>query len=579
VALATQCPEPLLRAGRDGTVLWANPAGAELLSAWGGRVGARLSGPAGDLVPVDGGRYVNIYGRGITGGRSTDGEIWRWREQFGAMVEDLSIGAVVISPKMELLVVNRQIREWFPEVDAAERPICYRAFSDPPRDSSCPTCPAVRTLADGRTHEAITELQRGGGVGSYRAISFPVRDAGGRTIAAVELLEEITAQRKVEERLSQSRRLELVGQLAGGVAHDFNNLLTAIKGYAELATGAVAPGSRLSEDLSQIVRAADRGAELASQLLAFGRRRPMSLVPVDVNALVRSASGMLRRLIGEHIHLDFLLGEDLWNVRADPAQLEEVFVNLLLNARDAMPDGGEITVETANVVLDESYGELRPGVVPGPHVMIAVSDIGCGIDKEIQDRIFEPFFTTKPVGIGTGLGLATVYGVVKQHGGNIYVYSEPGRGATFKIYLPSIDEPAVALEPKDAPGEMRRGTETILVVEDDNIVRQFVVRTLRSLGYTVLEAAHPQAALRLWSTHGARVHLILTDVVMPEMKGPALVQRMGAVARGVKAVYMSGYSENMLDQDELLPAGATVLQKPFSPWALAKAVREALDTL
>lgn len=391
------------------------------------------------------------------------------------------------------------------------------------------------------------------------------------------MLRDTTERNRLEERLRLSQRMEAVGRLAGGVAHDFNNMLTAIVGYSDLLLTEFAHDDPGRLDVDEIRKAAERAASLTRQLLAFSRRQVLQPKVLDLNLVVADMEQMLRRLIGEDVELVSVLEPTLGCVKADPGQIEQVIVNLAVNARDAMPRGGKLTIETADAELDEAYARQHVAVVPGPYVMLAVSDTGTGMDPEIQDRIFEPFFTTKEKGEGSGLGLATVYGIVKQSGGNIWVYSEPGRGTTFKIYLPRVDEPAEPLPRREEPGSLPRGAETVLVVEDEPAVRELTARVLRGAGYTVLEAPGGEEALKWVESHRGAIHLLLTDAVMAGMSGRELAERIEATRPGTKVVYMSGYTDNAIVRHGLLEPGVALLQKPFTPIALARKVREVLD--
>ena len=407
------------------------------------------------------------------------------------------------------------------------------------------------------------------GVGSPRG-----KEKGARVVL---IIEDVTRQKALEEQLRGAARMEAVGRLAGGVAHDFNNILTGISGYTDFVLEEVPEGSSARNDLTQVSKLAKRAEKLTRQLLAFSRRQPLEMVVLNTNGLVEDATKMLARLIGEDIALVFEPGQDLGNVRADPVQIEQILLNLAVNARDAMPEGGKLTIETANVDLDRAYASGHIAVKPGPYVMLAVSDTGCGIDEETQQRIFDPFFTTKKVGEGTGLGLATVYGIVKQHRGNIWVYSEPGQGTTFKIYLPRVREGAEAKE--DAKSEDTKGTETILIVEDDPLVRAITERDLKAHGYQVLSAASPDEAedLVAESEYRGEVAILLTDVVMPGRNGRELYHTLKADRPCLKVLYMSGYTDNVVVHHGVLEPGTAFIQKPFTPHVLARKVRETLD--
>ncbi|HXF94697.1 MAG TPA: response regulator [Gemmatimonadales bacterium] len=394
--------------------------------------------------------------------------------------------------------------------------------------------------------------------------------------AALEQARERAINRELERQLQQAQKMEAIGRLAGGIAHDFNNLLTAIIGYADLLAENLADRPGASADLDEIRRAAERAADLTRRLLAFSRKQILEPRVVDLNALVTDFERMLRRLIGEDVELRLALAPELGLVRADPGQLEQVIMNLAVNARDAMPSGGKLAIETANVELDAAYAARHVGVTPGRYVMLAVSDTGTGMDQATKARLFEPFFTTKPPGKGTGLGLSMVYGIVKQSGGNIWVYSEPGRGTTFKIYLPQVE---AGEEPEAAAGPIRdtRGTETVLVVEDAEPVRTLARRVLEERGYRVLEAQTAAEAQVAAELHRGPLDLILTDVVLPDLSGRELAERLTARWPALKVLYMSGYTDDSIVQHGVLEAGVAYLQKPFTPESLAAKVRGVLD--
>jgi len=388
---------------------------------------------------------------------------------------------------------------------------------------------------------------------------------------------DATERRSLEQQVIQAQKMEAVGRLAGGVAHDFNNILTAIGGYTDLLLDDLPLDDPRRQDVDEIHRAADRAAALTQQLLAFSRRQVLQPKVIDLNALVSNVESLLGRLIGEDVQLATALADDAGRVRADPGQLEQVIVNLAVNARDAMPGGGRLTIETRNVDLDAAYAAEHRTVVPGPYVVIAVSDTGTGMSADTQSHMFEPFFTTKEVGKGTGLGLATVYGIVKQSGGSIWVYSELGHGTTIKVYLPRVDEPPEPLAaPPLANPERLRGTETILLVEDEPAVRAVARQILARQGYTVLEAPDGPAALAMVAG-GGRVDLILTDVVMPGMSGRALADQLATRWPGVRVLYMSGYTDDAIVRHGMLEPGLAYLQKPFRPDTLVRKVREVLN--
>jgi two-component system, cell cycle sensor histidine kinase and response regulator CckA len=375
--------------------------------------------------------------------------------------------------------------------------------------------------------------------------------------------------------------MEAVGRLAGGVAHDFNNLLTAISGYCDLLLHRLPEYSTLRRDVDEIRRAGDRAASLTQQLLAFSRRQVLQPKVLDLNAVVTNMTQMLRRLIGEDIELSMSLCPDLGHVRADPGQIEQVIVNLAVNARDALPSGGRITVSTANVDILPRDASAHPDIRPGPHVLLSMEDTGLGMNQEVRSHLFEPFFTTKEKGKGTGLGLATVYGIVSQSGGHIRVESAPGRGSAFRIFLPRMDAPGDGARHAPEPDGTRipsPGTETVLLVEDEEVVRLLAREILRMNGYTVLEARDGREALLLSEAHPGPIHLMLTDVVMPKMSGRELAERLVPKRPGTRVLYMSGYTDDAIVRHGVLEDGIAFLQKPFTARTLALKVRDVLDS-
>jgi two-component system cell cycle sensor histidine kinase/response regulator CckA len=406
---------------------------------------------------------------------------------------------------------------------------------------------------------------------SGRTIETPDRNQSALEV----IVEDITERHRLQEQLRQAQKMEAVGQLAGGVAHDFNNMLTAILGYSELLTEQIGPDKPIGRDLRAIVTAAERAAALTRQLLAFSRKQVLAVIPLNLTRVVRDVEPMLRRLIGEHITIKTELSTDLDAVMADATQLDQVLMNLAVNARDAMPRGGSLTIATRNATFDDRYAVTHPGAKAGDYAMLSVSDTGMGMSSEIQARIFEPFFTTKGRGRGTGLGLAAVYGIVKQLSGYVAVESEPGEGTTFRIYLPRTDQPAyVPPEPVAAAAPV--GAETVLLVEDEDGVRSFIKVALQRFGYRVVEAASAQAALSLLAGLDTPVQLLLTDVVLPGMDGRELAAQVTRDQPGVQVLFMSGYTDRMRSTDGYLEPGVHLLEKPFTAEALLTKTRQIL---
>jgi len=426
-------------------------------------------------------------------------------------------------------------------------------------------------------HGLVAEWTRkDGNATAVRLSGRAISDEFG-TVTFELFTEDVTERRALEQQLRQSQKMEAIGRLAGGIAHDFNNLLMVISGYSEFLLEGLGPDQSLRGPAQEISAAAERATSLTRQLLAFSRKQMLAPKVLDLNDVVTENLRMLTRLIGEDIDLVMIPGPELVPVKVDPGQIEQVILNLAVNARDAMPQGGKLTIETNNVTLDENYARIHAPVRPGEYVMLAISDTGVGMDSETQSRIFEPFFTTKGPK-GTGLGLSTVYGIVKQSGGYIWVYSEPGKGTSFKIYFPrAVEAEPVPAEPAAAVESAEQPRETILLVEDEGNLRRLTRHFLENQGYAVLEAADGAAAVQIAVAHQGTIHLLLTDVIMPGMNGRELAQRVSEIRPNIKVLYMSGYTENAIGHNGTLDAGVTLLQKPFNLQALKAKVREVLD--
>jgi PAS domain S-box-containing protein len=435
----------------------------------------------------------------------------------------------------------------------------------------------IAKVLSGEEHRAEFSWKIDGATRHYDQLITPIR-VGSGIIGCAEYTRDITERRRTEEQLRQALKMETVGQLAGGVAHDFNNMLQVIFGSVEMALRKVEPRSAVEKHLLEVRRAAQRSADLTGQLLAFARRQTVSPRVVDLNDVVANARKMIQRLIGEDIEFVWVPGRELGRVMIDPAQVDQVLANLAVNARDAIGGVGGLTVETGNVVLDGAYCAEHPGAEPGEYVQLAVSDDGHGMDRETMSHLFEPFFTTKGLGKGTGLGLATIYGIVKQNKGFIDVVSEPEKGTTFRVYLPrasGVGEAGASEATKDSAP--RGGTETLLVVEDEEAILALVHDNLEGLGYTVLAAKSPEEALRIASAHRGTLDLLITDVVLPQMNGRELWERLAAARPGLRCLFMSGYPANAIAHRGVLDDGVRFVAKPFTLSVLAEKVRDTLE--
>jgi PAS domain S-box-containing protein len=497
--------------------------------------------------------------------------------QFRTMFESAAIGIALVDRAGHLLEVNRALLGMIGvERDALLAGTIHELVGtgDATTDWS-----AFQEVVDGSREEVAEDVRcrasDGRQLWGHAAVSA-VRDRTGAFQFAIVMIENTTEQRELEQQLTQSQKLEAVGRLAGGIAHDFNNLLTTINGLADLVLADRPTDDPMFDDLVEIRKAGDRAAALTGQLLAFSRRQVARPEAVDLNVTIRELATMLGRLIGEDIDLSLDLDPELSALRADPSQLTQVIMNLAVNARDAMPEGGRLRIATAAIELGAAQAARLNTAGAGPHLRLDVEDNGHGMDEQTVKRVFEPFFTTKAIGRGTGLGLATVYGIVQQSGGGIAVESAPGRGTRFSVYLPI---PTDAMEPRPAVHEdaAAGGHETILVVEDEVAVRSLVARVLRARGYEVIEASNGSDALQLASTAAERIDAVVTDVIMPEMSGPAMIRRLTELRPELRVVYMSGYTQNEVLHHGIAQDEVSFLQKPMSPAALAAKVREVLD--
>lgn len=515
----------------------------------------------------------------ITERRRAEEALRESEAKIRSILDNIKVGVAVISPQMEILEMNPRMREWFPAIDPDQQSICYRAFNNPPREAVCDYCPTCKTLRDGLVHEATILTPSAGVVRNYRVVSSPIFDATGEVTAAIEMVEDVTERLALEQQLQQSQKMEAVGQLAGGMAHDFNNLLTSVLGYSELLlSDPEFATTAWHDDVVEIRAAGQRAAALTRQILAFSRRQALRLDVVLLSEVVTGMESLLRRTLGENIDLVSLQHPDLGHTEIDVHQFEQVLLNLAINARDAMPAGGRLTLETANVELDEEYCSTHPEVTPGDYVMLAVSDTGIGMDEATLGHAFEPFFTTKAPGEGTGLGLATVYGIVKQSRGNIFVYSEPSNGTTFKTYLPrvAIRETAQVVVLREQVSSL--GDEIVMVVEDESSLRSLIERVLGAAGYTVICFGSADEAMVALQQGQEGIDLLLTDVVLPGvMQGNDLARSIQRSRPQLPVLFMSGYTRNAIVHAGRLDEGINFLEKPFTPEALSRTVRQVLD--
>ena len=500
-------------------------------------------------------------------------------ERYRSLVDNIDIGVTLLDSAYNIIMTNTaQARMVSKSVSALKGKKCYEAFGD--SSAICSHCPAIRAMTHGRPAEVETTCNCGDGRRTdLRVRAFPTHGEDGAITGCIEVVEDITDRTRLEEQLRQAAQLEAIGRLAGGVAHDFNNLLTAMLGYSNVLLQQMPKNSPDREKVFQINRAAERAAELTRQLLAFSRKQVLAVTVLDLNPLIADFEKILRRLVGADIELMTVFDPSLGRVMADPGQIEQILLNLAVNARDAMPQGGKLTMETTNVALDEHYARTKPDVKPGRYVMFSVTDSGVGMDEAMCSNIFDPFYTTKEKGKGTGLGLSTVYGIVKQHKGHISVYSEQGTGTVFKIYLPCVESQAEPATEATMVNDHSHGTETILVVEDEEIVRNLACELLELLGYSVLKASHPQEAMKVSQDHEGPIHLLLTDVVLPRMDGTRLYRRILESRPEVRVLYVSGYTQNSILEHGVLKPGVNFLEKPFTLDSLAGKVREVLDDM
>jgi two-component system, cell cycle sensor histidine kinase and response regulator CckA len=536
----------------------------------------------GRLVPVEiglssflshGERYVVALVADITARKAAETALRSTSANLEALIAASPLATMTLDMDGRVLLWNPAAERMF---GWTAREVVDHILPHVPAAELSETREIIRRVAEGEVIAGM-ELSRRRKDGHAIAVELyaaPQRDGDGRILGVIEQMADITGRRQLEEALLQTQKMESIGRLAGGIAHDFNNMLTAISGFAQLLIQDLPEGSLESENAEAINRAARQAAALTTQLLAFSRRQVLQPVVLDADSAIADMEPMLRRLIGEDVELRFGLSAANGRVRADPAQLEQVVMNLAINARDAMPHGGRLAIETSRATFDSAYALEHFAVSPGHYVVVAVSDSGLGMDRATKAHIFEPFFTTKEMGKGTGLGLATVYGIVRQSGGHIWLYSEPGEGTTFKVYLPLVEEDVA--ERADAPVEIPGGSETILVVEDEESVRKLATHILERRGYRVLSASNPREALGLVESHPGTIDLLVSDVVMPVLSGPELARRIRSLRPEIRTLFLSGYTEELVNAEGRLAGMDGFLSKPFTADDLALKVGEII---
>jgi two-component system cell cycle sensor histidine kinase/response regulator CckA len=529
--------------------------------------------------PGDGPPMFTGFLRDITDRRQAEEAVRASEERFRTMADSAPVLIWISGLDKRCTWFNRQ---WLEFVGHTLEKELGDGWSESVHPDDISLCVSTFTPAfeERRTYSLEYRLRRHDG--QWRWVfdkAIPLYRPGGEFVGYIGSCVDITERKHLEDQLHHSQKMDAVGRLAGGIAHDFNNLLTAINGYADITLDGLSAGNPLRDGVENIRKAGDKAAALTRQLLAFGRRQIIETKVLNVNEVVENNAKILSRVIGEDIQFVTTLDRGLRAIRSDPGQIEQILMNLAVNARDAMPQGGKLTIETRNVHLDDTYAENHAVDGAGDYIMIAVTDTGCGMDAETQAQIFEPFFTTKEVGKGTGLGLSIVYGIVKQNKGNIWVYSEPGKGTTFKVYFPQVEERA-SVAAKSGPLKLVVAThsEVILVVEDDDIVRQLVCAVLQKGGYQTISARNGAEALELCKQDDGRIGLVLSDLVMPEMSGPALIAQLSAITPGLKALHMSGYASDAVVRHGYVGSSIPFIQKPFSAIDLLQKVRDVLES-
>jgi two-component system, cell cycle sensor histidine kinase and response regulator CckA len=532
----------------------------------------------GIAVPAQSKEEVNVEGfiADITERKHMEHALQESEQRYRAVVENLQIGIAVINPHLEIVAINRFLQNLYPPLRPGLKQPCYERCSDPPRTTPCEACPCLRTFADGKVHESVIEMFVGDRMLSFRVVSCPIMDARGQVEFAIELVEDITETKALQMQLAQSQKLQAVGTLAGGIAHDFNNLLQVVLGYADLLLTDERFPNVFRDDLRKVYQAAQNGADLVKRLLTFSRKTRYNPMPVNLNQRIEQLQKMIKRTIPKMISIEMALAPHVAPINADPNQIDQILMNLALNSRDAMPDGGRLFIETGNTVLDEHYCRSNPEATTGPHVLLSVSDTGQGMGRETLEHIFEPFYTTKETGKGTGLGLAVVYGIVRQHAGHIKCYSEPGLGTTFKIYFPALTSCEGSEQPGARPSPLG-GSKSILLVDDEPMVSDLCARVLVKSGYEVITAANGKEALELYAKRQQDITLVILDLIMPEMGGKQCLEGLLKIDPSVKVVIASGYSADMATEDVLERGAKAFVTKPYDTRHVLKVISEVLN--
>jgi len=497
-------------------------------------------------------------------------------EKFQSIVENVRMGVALIDTDMKVVELNRQMRKWFPEIDYTGNPICYQAFNDPPNDEICNECPVIETFQDGNVHESVIEKLQKNKIRKYRILSSPITDARGKVTAAIEIVEDITERVEIEKKRQQLQKLEAIGTLAGGIAHDFNNILAAINGYTELALDDVEKNSAIEEDLKEIYAAGNRAKKLVNQILLFARESEQEKKPIRIDKIINEVLKFIRSSIPTTIEIIQQINSKSL-IMGDPTQAHQIMMNLCTNAAQAMENkGGSLTVTLDDIFLDQALAHSNSGLTPGNYMKLKVSDTGSGISKDIINKIFEPYFTTKSPGGGTGIGLAVVHGIVENYGGKIFVHSEEGKGTSFLIYLPIINNNRSDSRVHEKEG-LPMGREHILFVDDEPVIIKIGSRLLRQLGYTVSAVSSSVDALALFRSKPSEFDLIITDMTMPTMSGDVFAAELMKVRPDIPVILCTGYSKKISEESAKKMGIKAFAYKPISKADLAKKIRNVLD--